>query len=522
MAFTLVAGAFIATTERPAAAAPSLQMPFPCGQTWHANRYPGHVNNAIDWFVFPATGGQTVVAAAAGTATARANSGYGNYVDIDHGGGQVTRYAHLRSAGASGTVSQGQVIGRVGTTGNSTANHLHFEYLVNGVGQSNIVMGGVSIAPGTTPDAVPTNPSYTSTNGCSTTAPQPPPPAPAITTTWSVPSAGPVSTALESSGRRDVFTATPAGNVHWSWWNGGTWSTGQIATVGEKITELTSVLRVGGYISVFIGTQSGLVYETWYQPGGGWTTGLIGDLGSEITGLASEAVRTSNYEQMSVFAGTASGLAYEVWWTTSSTSWQSKQIASTSGDPITAIASLRHDGATSVFMSTAGGVLYETWWQPGAPNWTSGAVTVWTGKSLTSVTALLRGAATTVYVGTTTGEIYEAWWYPGLTAWGTGQPTTFSSSSVTTTTGLVNSSGQVDIFAGTTAGTVKNTWWSTPNPTWGNGQIANFSNDLLGLSSMALPGGVEVVYGLTDADEVVEAWYIPGNAWQSQVLTTVS
>ena len=61
--------------------------------------------------------------------------GYGNYVWMSHGNGKETIYAHLTSVCVSPgeSVSQGQVIGYVGTTGYSTGPHLHFECRYNGV-----------------------------------------------------------------------------------------------------------------------------------------------------------------------------------------------------------------------------------------------------------------------------------------------------------------------------------------------------------------------------------------------------
>lgn len=62
------------------------------------------------------------------------NGGYGNYVEIDHGNGFKTKYAHLnKSYVEKGQyVQQGEPIGEVGSTGRSTGPHLHYEVLFNG------------------------------------------------------------------------------------------------------------------------------------------------------------------------------------------------------------------------------------------------------------------------------------------------------------------------------------------------------------------------------------------------------
>ena len=85
--------------------------------------------------------GTPIKAAAAGTVTTASygyNGGYGNYVIISHGNGIQTVYAHCNSLNVSvgQKVSQGQQIATVGSTGNSTGNHLHLEIRVNGVAQN--------------------------------------------------------------------------------------------------------------------------------------------------------------------------------------------------------------------------------------------------------------------------------------------------------------------------------------------------------------------------------------------------
>lgn len=85
--------------------------------------------------------GTPIYAAASGTVTLAQTGyggGYGNHIIISHGNGVQTLYGHCSSLCVSqgATVKQGQLIGRVGSTGQSTGNHLHFEVRVNGVAQN--------------------------------------------------------------------------------------------------------------------------------------------------------------------------------------------------------------------------------------------------------------------------------------------------------------------------------------------------------------------------------------------------
>jgi murein DD-endopeptidase MepM/ murein hydrolase activator NlpD len=87
---------------------------------------------------FPADVGAPVLAAAGGVVLSTdVHAAYGNVVEIDHGNGLMTRYAHNSKIGVKSgdIVRRGQAIAEVGTSGRSTGPHLHFEVLVDGVPQ---------------------------------------------------------------------------------------------------------------------------------------------------------------------------------------------------------------------------------------------------------------------------------------------------------------------------------------------------------------------------------------------------
>lgn len=87
---------------------------------------------------YPADVGTPIYAAAAGLVTAvERQVDYGQVLEIDHGNGLATRYAHVSryEVALGAPVKRGQLIARVGTTGRSTGPHLHFEVLVGGAPQ---------------------------------------------------------------------------------------------------------------------------------------------------------------------------------------------------------------------------------------------------------------------------------------------------------------------------------------------------------------------------------------------------
>lgn len=117
-------------------------LPLPAGSYRISSEYANRISpitgkrenhNGLD---MAAPGGTDIYAAAGGTVIdSRYSSSWGNVIQIDHGGGLVTLYAHCSYRGVQKgqTVSKGQFIGRVGTTGWSTGNHLHFTVYENGV-----------------------------------------------------------------------------------------------------------------------------------------------------------------------------------------------------------------------------------------------------------------------------------------------------------------------------------------------------------------------------------------------------
>ena len=147
-------------------AKPIFKAPFPCGQTWTASTYSGHVPsiNAIDFNRYPGQAdlGQPAIASAPGTAFTSVSGSGALTVKVDHGGGWMSVYVHLSSFSVSNgsSVTTGQEVGKVGSSG-ADSPHLHYEQRLNNVGQP-VELDGQRIPVGTT--YTPSDPGITSTN----------------------------------------------------------------------------------------------------------------------------------------------------------------------------------------------------------------------------------------------------------------------------------------------------------------------------------------------------------------------
>jgi hypothetical protein len=141
----------------------SFELPFPCGQVWAGQTRTNHSPTLSIDFNRANDVGDTVVAAAAGTVTRVENLGsrsYGRWIEIDHGNGYRTRYAHLSSQAVrvGQRVARGTRIGAVGNTGGSSGPHLHFELRRNGTAIRPVFHGSTALFYGTR--------NYTSQNSC--------------------------------------------------------------------------------------------------------------------------------------------------------------------------------------------------------------------------------------------------------------------------------------------------------------------------------------------------------------------
>jgi hypothetical protein len=144
----IAAAVIVVPLVRPPGPRPAFQLPVPCGETWQLGTYPGHDDFDVDLFptqgeawgrpVLASFDGKVIAAGISGTLGQRTpdnpkgehGTGGGYWVKIDHGRKWQTEYLHMLEppmVHEGQRVKRGQQLGKIGSTGDSGAPHLHYE-----------------------------------------------------------------------------------------------------------------------------------------------------------------------------------------------------------------------------------------------------------------------------------------------------------------------------------------------------------------------------------------------------------
>ncbi|SCL51538.1 M23 family metallopeptidase [Micromonospora peucetia] len=355
--------ATVAVVAAPAQAAgprPHFQMPVPCGETWRLATYYGHEDYDIDMTYAGGSNGRAILASYGGTVTF---AGWGNsggwYVVIDHGGGWKTFYLHMiesPAVRAGQWVSTGQQLGRVGSTGNSTGPHLHYEQTRDGVKTESYFNG---VPSGITSDGSPnTGPLYV---------------------------AGPTSSARN-------LTSQNCGQVNNNRqvYESGSHNGWQMLPV-NSITGSATASMVMGTNKLLYTVNDGRVYEA--SSDTGWR-----NLWTGISGVSNNALAVINVDGVKYVYTVVGGMVHEA---ASNNGWRNLNtgISGVSGN---ALAAINLDGVKHVY-TVAGGMVHEAASNNGWRNLNSGI----SGVSASALAAINLNGVKIVYtvVG---GSVHEA------------------------------------------------------------------------------------------------------------------
>ncbi|MEU6076373.1 M23 family metallopeptidase [Micromonospora sp. NPDC047074] len=353
--------AVVSTPAQAAGPRPHFQLPFPCGETWRLATYYGHDDYDIDMtWTGGASNGRPILASYAGTVTfAGWTSGGGWYVTIDHGGGWRTSYAHMIESPmvrAGQWVSTGQQLGRVGSTGNSTGPHLHYEQTRDGVKTEAYFNGAPS---GITSDGSPhTGPLYVS---------------------------GPTTPArnLTSQNCGQVSSNRQA-------YESGSHSGWQMLGV-NGVTGSAVASMVMGTNKLLYTVNDGRVYEA--SSDTGWR-----NLWTGISGVSNNALAVINVDGVKYIYTVAGGMVHEA---ASNNGWRN-QNTGISGVSANALAAIDLDGVKIVY-TVAGGMVHEAASNAGWRNQNTGIA----GVSPNALAVINLGGVKHIYT-VAGGMVHEA------------------------------------------------------------------------------------------------------------------
>ncbi|MEU1884618.1 M23 family metallopeptidase [Micromonospora rifamycinica] len=328
----LAAGGVATVVAGPARAAgprPNFQMPVPCGETWRLATYYGHDDYDIDLtFTGGASNGRPILASYGGTvAFAGWGSGGGWHVIVEHGGGWRTLYLHMIETPMVATgqwVATGQQLGRVGSTGNSTGPHLHYEQVRDGVKTESHFDG---VPSGITSDGSPsTGPLYVS---------------------------GPTSPARNMTSRNCGQAANR--QVYES----GSHSGWQMLPVNSITGSATASMVMGGNKLLYT-VNDGRVYEA--SSDTGWR-----NLWTGISGVSNNALAVINVDGVKYIYTVVGGWVHEA---SSANGWRNLNTG-ISGVSSNALAAINHNGVKIIY-TVVGGWVHEAASNNGWRNLNSG------------------------------------------------------------------------------------------------------------------------------------------------------
>lgn len=335
-----------------AADRPLFQLPFICGQQWRGSTYLDHEpnTNSIDFFIVGGTdNGQPILASAAGRVTfAGWNNGGGWMVNIAHSGGWGTSYLHMLErpwVSDNQQVAQGQQIGRVGSTGQSSAPHLHYQQWTGS--PSNTVRAAfngvlVNIAVGTDQ----------------------------VLTSYNCGSTGTLHD-LNGDDRVDILAIDPTGN-QWvypgtggsgtstfgaRYWTGNGWQFMRSISVGDVTGDgKADILAVDSAGDQWVYPGNGRTFNSPYKAGQGWQWMISINL-ADVTGDGVlDILAVANTGKQYVYPGSRTGYFLAPYWT--GDGWNtmtSINVADITGDGVVDILAVNTAGEQYVYPGTGTG-----------------------------------------------------------------------------------------------------------------------------------------------------------------------
>ncbi|MFF5232304.1 peptidoglycan DD-metalloendopeptidase family protein [Dactylosporangium sp. NPDC000521] len=385
---------------------PFFQLPVACGETWTLSTYLGHDDYDID--LIPNSGsawGRPILASYGGTVVkagisgddlgsitpgnpgGQRGNGGGYYVKIDHGNGWQTLYLHMLESpmvSVGQQVTIGQQLGKVGSTGDSSGPHLHYEQQADG---SKIESHFNGVPSGITHDDYTYSVTRTS-NNCG---------APAQS-----------SGAVAYNGVLHEFARGSDGSVKYWYAAGGGWSAPQ--TIPANLTSEPVATVYNGTLYVFgIGTDGSVKY--WFANGGAWS-GMQSISGGGVNGALSAIAANGT---LYVFGrGSDGSIRY---WYANGGAWSAPQtIAAT--NTTGAIATAYSSNVLYVFtIATDGTVKY--WYAVGGGAWSSPQSI--SGAAVSGgLSAIAANGTLYVFARNTTGSL--SYWFGTGGPWSAPQP----------------------------------------------------------------------------------------------------